>query len=153
DRGELAAGELQFAPLDQALRIEVVAPGREHPAADAHADAVDRGHARVHRRRAHAAHGRPPALPGRHPVGAHGPLPACSIACSVVAATAVWRGPGSRRVDATQDALATIRGAPGRVESHGRHPRRPGLCWGAIGCPEAEAGDAATWFPGPGRTR
>ena len=47
DRRQLPAGVFQLAPLHQAARIEVGAPGRIRPAADADADAVDRRNARV----------------------------------------------------------------------------------------------------------
>src|SRR5690606_34085944 len=57
DGRKLAAGVFQLAPLDQALRIEVVAPRRVGPAADANADAVDRQYAAAGRIQAQAAHG------------------------------------------------------------------------------------------------
>src|SRR5690606_2419519 len=41
DRADMAAGVFQLAPLYEAGRIEVRAPGRVRPATDAGADAVD----------------------------------------------------------------------------------------------------------------
>src|SRR5690606_15183913 len=56
DRRQLAAGVLEFAPLHEALRVEAPAPGREHPAADADADAVHRRYAGVRRGEGQAVH-------------------------------------------------------------------------------------------------